>query len=41
MNEADQAKMDAHATLAERVAFDTLVLVTVEALTLAQWIKGT
>ena len=24
MNEADQAKMDAHATLAESVAFDTL-----------------
>ena len=41
MNEADQAKMDAHATLAESVAFDTLAQVTVEALTLAQWIKGT
>jgi hypothetical protein len=31
MNEADQAKMDAHATRPESVAFDTLAQVTVEA----------
>ena len=30
MNEADQAKMDAHATRPESVAFDTLAQVTVE-----------
>ena len=31
MNEADQAKMDAHVTRPESVAFDTLAQVTVEA----------
>ena len=31
MNEADQSKMDAHATRPESVAFDTLAQVTVEA----------
>ena len=31
MNEADQAKMDAHATRPESVAFDTLAQVMVEA----------
>ena len=31
MNEADQAKMDAHATRPESVAFNTLAQVTVEA----------
>jgi hypothetical protein len=31
MNEADQAKMDAHATRPESVSFDTLAQVTVEA----------
>ena len=31
MNEEDQAKMDAHATRPESVAFDTLAQVTVEA----------
>jgi len=31
INEADQAKMDAHVTRPESVAFDTLAQVTVEA----------